>query len=52
MAITSRAITSAGGRGGQAPGPLWKRIGWLVLIWTLSVAALGLVAYAIRLAIH
>ena len=31
---------------------MWKRIGWLVLIWTLSVAALGLVAYAIRLAIH
>jgi hypothetical protein len=51
MAITSRASTSAGGSG-QAPGPLWKRIGWLVLIWTLSVAALGLVAYAIRLVIH
>jgi len=43
MAITSRANTSAGGAG-QAPGILWKRIGWLVLIWTLSVAALGLVA--------
>lgn len=51
MAITSRAITSAGGAG-QAPGPLWKSIGWLVLIWTLSVAALGLVAYAIRIAIR
>lgn len=51
MAITSRAITSTGGAG-RAPGPMWKRIGWLVLIWTLSVAALGLVAYAIRLAIH
>ena len=51
MAITNHAITSAGGVR-QAPGPLWKRIGWLVLIWTLSVAALGLVAYAIRLAIH
>ena len=51
MAITSRAITSAGGAG-QAPGPPWKRIGWLVLIWTLSVAALGLVAYAVRLAIY
>jgi hypothetical protein len=49
MAITSRAITSAG-EAGQAPGPVWKRIGWLVLIWTLSVAALGVVAYAIRLA--
>ena len=52
MTITSRAITSAGEGAGRAPGPLWKRIGWLVLIWTLSVAALGLVAYAIRLAIH
>ena len=51
MAITSRAITGAGG-GGQAPGPLWKRIVWLALIWTLSVAALGVVAYALRLAIH
>ena len=32
MAIISRAITSAGGGAGQTPGPLWKRIGWLVLI--------------------
>ena len=51
MAITSRAITSAGAAG-KVPGPLWERVGWLVLIWTLSVAALGLVAYVIRLAIH
>ncbi|MEJ0093539.1 MAG: DUF2474 domain-containing protein [Methylocella sp.] len=28
--------------------PWLSRIGWLVLIWTLSVAALGLVALAIR----
>ena len=45
------SITSAGGPG-QAPGPLWKRIGRLVLIWFLSVAGLGLVAYAIHLVIH
>ncbi|MBJ3763121.1 DUF2474 domain-containing protein [Maribius pontilimi] len=28
-----------------------KRIGWFVLIWTLSVSALGIVAYGIRLMI-
>lgn len=28
-----------------------KRLGWFVLIWALSVATLGLVAYAIRLMI-
>lgn len=28
--------------------PLWHRIAWLALIWFLSVAALGLVAGAIR----
>ena len=28
-----------------------KRLGWFVLIWLLSVAALSIVAYAIRLAI-
>lgn len=27
----------------------WKRLGWLVLIWTCSVTALGLVAYGMRL---
>ncbi|MEQ6204504.1 DUF2474 family protein [Sulfitobacter sp. HNIBRBA2951] len=29
-----------------------QRIGWFIAIWVASVAALGLVAYAIRLAIH
>ncbi len=33
----------------EAPGPWWKRLGWLVLIWAASVAALGVVAYGIRL---
>lgn len=28
-----------------------KRIGWFVAIWVASVLALGVVAYAIRLAI-
>ena len=30
------------------PGPLWKRIGWFVLIWIASVAALGVVAYGLK----
>ena len=28
--------------------PLWKRFAWLIAIWAASVAALGLVAGAIR----
>lgn len=26
-----------------------RRLGWFVLIWTLSVGALGIVAYGLRL---
>lgn len=33
----------------QAPASWPKRIGWLVLIWTASVLALGAVALAFRL---
>ncbi|WIF68513.1 DUF2474 domain-containing protein [Metapseudomonas otitidis] len=29
--------------------PLWQRLGWLVGIWTLSVLALGVVAYLLRM---
>lgn len=29
--------------------PVWKRIGWLLLIWCASVAALGVVAGLMRL---
>jgi hypothetical protein len=32
-----------------APGPLWKRLGWMTLIWAASVLALGLVAGIMRL---
>ncbi|NBA96478.1 DUF2474 domain-containing protein [Pseudomonas sp. R5(2019)] len=29
--------------------PLWQRLGWLVLIWCGSVAALGIAAWLMRL---
>jgi hypothetical protein len=29
--------------------PLWKRLGWMALIWAASVALLGLIAWVIRL---
>jgi hypothetical protein len=32
---------------------MWaKRVGWLALIWVASVAALGVVALLIRVAMH
>jgi len=32
---------------------MWaRRIAWLVLIWTASVAALGVIALLIRLGMH
>jgi hypothetical protein len=34
------------------PGPWWRRLGWLVLLWALSVAALALVAGLIRSALR
>jgi hypothetical protein len=33
-------------------GPLWKRLGWMVAIWTASVTALAVVAMAIRSVLH
>jgi len=35
----------------EAPGPLYQRLLWLAAIWMASVAALGLVAWLIGLAI-
>ncbi len=29
-------------------GPLWQRLVWLVAIWAMSVAALGVVAAILR----
>jgi hypothetical protein len=28
---------------------MWKKLGWLALIWTASVAALAVVAYGLKL---
>lgn len=39
----------AGKHGLEEKKPLWQRLGWLVLIWAASVAALGVAAYAMRL---
>jgi hypothetical protein len=36
-------------RENDTSAPFWKRLGWLVLIWALSVAALGVAAAALRL---
>jgi hypothetical protein len=37
----------------KAPhAPWWKRLGWLLLIWALSVAALGAVALLLRAAMR
>lgn len=33
----------------QPGGKWWQRIGWFVLIWLCSVAALACVAYGLRL---
>ncbi len=34
--------------GASRPAPLWKRMTWLVLIWSASVLALGIVAWLLR----
>ena len=36
----------------RAPTRWLARVGWLLLIWTLSVGALALVALLIRLLMH
>ncbi len=33
----------------EAPASFKKRLGWLVLIWAISVASLGLLAGAMKL---
>jgi hypothetical protein len=34
------------------PRPWWKKLGWLILIWSASVAALGLFAWLMKLFMH
>jgi hypothetical protein len=34
--------------GPSGAGPWWKRLAWLVAIWAMSVAALGVVAFILR----
>lgn len=29
--------------------PLWRRLAWMVAIWAMSVAVLGVVGYILRL---
>lgn len=33
---------------GDAAGPWWKRIAWLIAIWAMSLMVLGAVAMVIR----
>jgi hypothetical protein len=35
----------------RPPGPLYKRLLWMLAIWSASVLALGIVAMLIRLVI-
>jgi hypothetical protein len=36
----------------QPSAPLWQRLGWMALIWLVSVLALGIVAGIIRWWLH
>ncbi|WP_277970731.1 DUF2474 domain-containing protein [Sphingomonas echinoides] len=37
---------------GSCSRPLWRRIGWMLLIWLGSVLALGAVSLVIRFWLH
>lgn len=32
----------------ETPSPFWKRLGWFIAIWLMSILALGTVAGIIR----
>lgn len=36
----------------ETPAPFWQRLLWMVVIWAMSVMALGLVAWLIRLVLR
>ncbi len=36
----------------DSAAPLWKRLAWFVGLWAAGVAAVGTVAYLLRLWIH
>jgi hypothetical protein len=36
----------------DSPGPLYKRLLWMLAIWSASVLALGIVAMLIRLVLR
>lgn len=42
-------MSDASGQTGHAGNRALRRVGWFVLIWACSVAALGLVAWGMRL---
>lgn len=40
------------GGAAQPPGPWWRRIGWLLLIWGISVAGFLLLALLLKVAMR
>ncbi|MYN12158.1 DUF2474 family protein [Pusillimonas sp. TS35] len=44
-----RATTERGHNAGNTARRWGRRLGWLMLIWALSVAALGVVAWVLRI---
>lgn len=49
MVTTEVAKNSSGAKPRSTPRPLWRRLAWLVGIWTASVLALAAVAWLMRL---
>jgi hypothetical protein len=41
-------LTPPGDRDRQLASPLWKRLGWFVLLWLGGLAAVSLLAFVIR----